>query len=330
MTNTEMKKWRTIQIAATILYRICGKIRIEKLPNNYYYDLLVTLLEENESFGVKVTSSTYIETTAYRAYLAYLETRYHSNKDDFRPVLLMCVNEQAETAQLGIQIGWYYHRPLIIKKVKLHAATERLWPTFLDNINMMYNTIRSLVVNNNYIIKILSFEIQSPSSETEIVKTVYLRKFSEQYKIDRREPETDKERIETMLQVIRQDEYPQREPLDSLINKAIMYRFGNVSEKNSLLLFTSDLQNLRDETNLPHGSIKVEIHPKFDVAVLPYLNGMQLTSFSLPIYSVNQNVVNSLDGTICAVDHDLNDIIDYSSNIKNLLVTLRFPSDVLL
>ena len=34
MTNTEMKKWRTIQIAATILYRICGKIRIEKLPNN--------------------------------------------------------------------------------------------------------------------------------------------------------------------------------------------------------------------------------------------------------------------------------------------------------
>ncbi len=331
MTYTELKKWRSVQIAATILYRICGKIRIERQQeNSYFYELLVTLLDEKISFGVKVASSTYLGTAAYKAYIAYLEMRYMSNKDDFKPVVLMCVNEQSETAQMGIQIGWFYNRPIIIKKVKLHAATERIWPTFRDNINMMYNTIRSLALDNNYIVKILSFDIQSPREGIEQVKVIYLRQFTDHYRINKREPETDKERRETMMEVIRQDEYPQQETLDLLIKEAINNKFGASIITNRMLLFTSDLKDLRDETNHPNGHIRIEIQPQLDPAMLPYINGLQLTSFTLPIYSLRQETINMIDGLVCPVIHELNDFIDYSSNIKLLLATLKRPADVVL
>lgn len=329
MTNTEMKRWRTRQIAATILYRICGRIRIEAIPNYYAYDLLVTHLDDMVSFGVKVTTSTYMETTAYRAYVVWLEKEYVPKRDKFKPIVLMCVNESKETAQIGIQTAWLYNRPLTIKKVRLHQATDRIWPRFRDNINSMFTTIRSIALEGCYLVKNIGFEMHDYQGQLFFANAIYLRKFSETYKINRRDPETEQERIETLLNVIRQDEYPTDE-LDRVLEEALGRNFLNLQIQNSMLLFTQDISELHHDIDRHMIHTNVLIEPIFGAGTVPPFDNINLTSIGLNIYSQEQQALAFIQAQTLYVQHEIGSYIPYSVTIEQLKNTMAKAEDVLI
>jgi len=327
-TISQMKRWRTRQIAATILYRICGRIRIEAVPDNYAYDLLVTHLDDNVVFGVKVATSTYMDTIAYRAYVEWLKKEFVPRKNDFKPIVLMCVNEHQETAQIGIQQAWMYNRAITIKKVRLHNATERIWPRFRDNINSMFDTIRSIAIENCYIVRNIGFEMHDIQGGVLFANAIYLRKISDTYKINRRDPETEQERKEALLNVIRQDEYPTDE-LDRVIEDALGRTFKNLHVQNRILLFTPDITQLQHDIDrfVVHANVLIE--PFWGVGVIPPFDNINLTSIGINVYSTERQAIDYIRTQNLFVQHDITSYIPYSVTIEQLKMTMVRAEDVI-
>lgn len=328
-TKTELKQWRTLQIAAQIIYRIAGNVRIEAVPRNEKYDLLVSLLDEHEAFGVKVANSTYTESAAYQAYVDFLKQNYKPSKNEFIPILLMCVNETQETAQIGMQVSWLYNSPRIQERTKLHSATPKMWPKILDMLNSTYDTVRVVSLNNVSIVRNIEFETHDNEGVLLIGNVIYLRETYDGYNIEQRDPETDEERIESKFNMIRQDEYP-NDDLDKAIQQAFEDKFENVKPHRSILLLSSDIRELERQIDRPNTTISIPILPKYDPVALQLLNGMHLPVINVKVYGLLNKTIDVVNNTPLEVEHDVKDFIPYCANIEQLKKTLKNPDEVVL
>lgn len=328
-TNTEMKQWRTLHIAAQILYRIAGNVSIESVSQNERFELLVSILDERERFGVKVANSTYIGSVAHAAYVRHLEQDYAPSKKEFVPILLMCVNEQQETAQIGMLVSWLYNAPKVYEKTKLHAATEKMWPKILDMLNSTYDTIRVVSRNNVNIVRNIEFGLHGQNGELLIANAIYLREVHEGYRIQRRGPQNEEERIESLLSVIRQDEYPTDE-LDVAVLETFEAKFQNVRVRKSLLLLSSEIRELQREIDRPNTVINIPVLPEYDPIALQMLGNMRLPSISIKVYGMTQRTIDILANISLHRVHKIHDFITYCALIEQLKKTMKKPDDVVL
>lgn len=276
-----MKEWRSLQIAATILYRLCGDINIESV-NTIFYDLKVKIKDSNLYFAVKVGSSSFIKNVSYETYTEQLRNSYIGNVSNFIPVILMCINENTETATWGFQVGWMYNKPIILDRIKQSVANEKSWALLYDHIKSMDNTIRILSEFGMKIIKTLDIETIY-REQTCNAKIIYLRDFSDKYKMKQTSPATDEERFHRMMYGIPEEEYP-RDELDDIICQSVNSKYRINSVYSKLLLFSSELRDLQVYRDFRHEECIILVEPIFSLPMQPLLEEIKIPHITLDIF----------------------------------------------
>ncbi len=278
MNRIEMKEWRSIQIAATILYRLSDNIKIE-IVNNILYNFKVVIPDSNLCFAIKLASSSFTRSISYKTYLEELKTKFNNNCDGFIPIILMCVNESTETAMWGFQVGWLYNKPIIFDKVKFMTSNEKSWNLINDHIKSMDNTIRILSIYGMKIMKSLEVAVDN-NQQTFKAEFVYFRDFSDIYKMKQTSYKTDKERFYKSLNGISEEEFP-TDTLDKIIYQSISSKYHIANTRSRLVISTFELRNLQQYKNRIHKKGNIVIEPD---QILPILNGMCIPKIDIDIF----------------------------------------------
>lgn len=95
MNKVEYKNWRTVQIAASILYKYYKNVTITQYSSSLF-DLIVQDQETGLSFAVKVKNSKFEESNSYQSYIDEILKLQQNDGNAHVPLLLMLVNEVPE------------------------------------------------------------------------------------------------------------------------------------------------------------------------------------------------------------------------------------------
>lgn len=234
-----------IKIAAVKLYKFFPDLSIQTSENGYY-DLFATDKVSGFKFGVKVGSSKMLSTNEYEEYFDKLRQVAADSIDC--PIVAMSVNESSEEVKIGIitKIGIgetkLFRMP---QMVVINTANARI---LYDNIKAMDSVIRALDSSNCGIVKQLTISVPLGNGVEEVANAIYVRPFTDVYKMRATETVTEKERFERYVYGIPENEYPS-DILDEVILKGMTeeYPHAAIATRSSLLLFSTDLENLRRE-----------------------------------------------------------------------------------
>lgn len=229
-------------IAETEIIANCGDVKIHKAIGPLY-DYIVRDKSQGLQFAVNVVSHTFLRTKSFQDYLKTLDSADYSINSNQLPILLMAVNEQSRTASIGYVLAWHRGRPYIYHNINMRPSNERNWVIVLNQLLSMNEIIRILNRDGIKIVKHISVE-HNINGIPHFGEIVYLRSFSDAYKMKQKVVKTDKERFDRMLFGIPEDEYPSDE-LDTAILNAVRSVLTAKDPVSKTLLFSTDLSELQ-------------------------------------------------------------------------------------
>lgn len=294
MNKVEHKNWRTTQIAVSILYKYCENVTITQ-PSSSLFDLIVQDQETGLSFAVKVKNSKFDESNAYQPYIAEILNLQLNDDNTHVPLLLMLVNEVEESAKIGFQIAWIHDKVVICKKVSMLSINRENMQKVLDHIKAMDDTIRILSTYGMKIVKNINIIFNDSNNIPHSAKMVYLRDFTERYKMYNKVVKDERVRFERLINEVPEGDYPEDE-LDKYIIRAVRENYPESQFKSSMMIFSSELRDLQQLSKYPYRSkasfVIVPGVNSMDNVVISALSGMSMPSFSLDIF-VSSSVDNS-------------------------------------
>lgn len=295
-----------IQAQADII-RFCGNVQIVD-ESSIIYDFTVHDVRQGLSFGVYVVSSKYETTSMFKEFQDNIQTTNLYDSIFRMPIILMAVNTNSQSTSFGIVVSWHREQPTINKKISMRESNEKSWGIALDHILSMNDAICVLSnygINIKKTIRIESERIDGLPCNGEIV---YLRNFSDSYKMNQKIITNEKERFERLVYGIPEDEYPS-DILDEIIIEAVKQQwniipYGEHNCKSESMLFTTDLKELQVYKNYYPLVITVEVTPNWnDIPqyILPMLNGLELVSIPITVYCHSKEAVDYLrkDQILC-------------------------------
>ncbi|MDE5840684.1 MAG: hypothetical protein K2H49_07155 [Muribaculaceae bacterium] len=236
------------RIAAAKLYKYLPDIYIQ-FADSGYYDLLVSDKSEGFIFGVKVGSTKMFRTEEYKEYFQQLSS---ADMEEIKyPIAVLSVNEMTEEVSIGLLTKIRLFQPIFFRNPKMVPINGDNAAIMYDNIKSMDRTIRCLKSDNWGIIK--HFKISKERRDGLLMRAnlMYLRRFADEYKMRKPEISDEKEEFKRYVYGIPQNEYPS-DIIDEEISEGIssIYEGYDISKKSSLLLFNTELDNLRSEIKL--------------------------------------------------------------------------------
>lgn len=283
--KNNIRKIRTEQIAVIALIRALPEIRLEQ-TNGSLFDILATVTSGGLRFGINVVSSSFFGTVTYEHYLEYLNTIDYSINENRLPIVIVSVNESAETAKIGIQVGWRYGRPVVFKKPSMMSLTEENANKIMDAIKAMDETIRMLSEHGMKVIKTLQIEKSEPNGMIHHARIVYMRDFTEKYKMKPKEVVDEREKFSRILKGVPEDEYP-NDFLDDLILSMIRQQFPRASMESKLMLFSSELRDIQQLSKCIRLDAEMFVEPNLaDIPniALQLFNGIDFIHFKLDVF----------------------------------------------
>lgn len=283
--NTEFKEIRMMRIAAKILYKNCGNVRIEKVATPFW-DLIVTNMNEGYSFAVSVKSSTYNKSKAFEQYYIEYASDFITNGPNVRmPVLLMCVNESEESALVCQMLYLRGDSYVVNNNPTRRTLNAQNWPVIEDNLRQANRMVFLLNQTNWKIKKTITITLEDHRRNAS-ARIIYLRDFTPEYKMHQKEPADNQEKIMRLIKGIPEDEYPS-DTLDAIILKCIEDQYGteNISHRSDTMFFSTDLKTLEVEV-VDHKNIwnRIAICPDIKNELqAPMFNGVPLPVVSLDI-----------------------------------------------
>lgn len=183
----------------------------------------------------------------------------------------MAVNENSEEVKIGIITKVRLGSPVFFRNPRMVYLNENNAEILYDNIKSMDYVIRNLSSSKWGILKKLGISIRENNGFVARACIMYLRPFSEDYKMQQPQISNDKERFERYEYGIPQEEYPV-DSIDEVIKDGVQSIFpdAEISQSSSLLLFNTHLDNLRmkiDNYGIPK-NIRLQIEPNIDEAIL--------------------------------------------------------------
>lgn len=151
---------------------------------------------------------------------------------------------------------------------------------------MMDNTIRMLSEHGMKIVKTIAVESIQHNGMAHHAKIVYLRDFTEQYKMKQKIVVDEREKFNRLFNGIPEDEYP-NDFLDNSILEMVNQKFSGAKLTSSMMLFSSDLRELQQ---LAHSIImKAEMFVEPNLtnmsnAVLSMLEGVKFLHFNIDFF----------------------------------------------
>lgn len=263
MNKVEQQNWRTLQIAVADIKKYLSPSSIEQTKTDSYFDLIVTLADQEIAFGVKIVRSGYIKTNSYAEYLQRLEQ--HAS-DLQLPIVLMSINEAQEEVRIGLQFSWQYRRPVVISSVTLRSSSIERWNYIIDVIRATASEIYKVGVlhlDNCYIKKTIKLEVPNQAGELHLAELVYLRKLSTEYKMNSPQERSPEDQFNLMLNGIPQSEYPS-DVLDEAIFKAVYAKYQIQPTYNEMMILTTELSEVLRYREYCRGHVIVSLVPEID------------------------------------------------------------------
>ena len=236
--------WRIEQIAMTILYRLFGNVSFTRSPKGIC-DFIVSYNDGTGlRFGVVVKETSFNESDNFHKLINTLEQTNLFLEENKMPIIALYVDEVSENAKVAFLVGWRFEKPRIYKDFELRNLNEKSAGTCLQIIKSMDNVIRLLSADELYVLKHLVFSrkhIEERSIKGEIL---YLRKLSTTYRMKQNEVVDEKQRLERLIKGVPEEEYP-KDDLDRLIIEAVKAKFKDAKVKSSLMIFSTELDDLQ-------------------------------------------------------------------------------------
>lgn len=330
MNNQENKKWRTIQIAAMVLYRYFKPVKIEK-GNTSLYDLLVTLNENTGlRFGVIVRNSTFKSSDSYQSAVDGLKDYNYDILENRVPVLLLCVNENKETATFGFLISWQFGTPRIYRDFEMKQLTLDNAEKAINIIKAMGEVIRALDEKDFNILKRISFSKQYRNNRTLYGEAIYLRKFTPDYRMQQKEIVDEKEKLKRLFNGIPEEEYPS-DIIDFIIKDTLKKEYPDAEIKSSLLLLSTDLRNLQRYNQYKIYKENIIVSPdlkELNLPIRPILNKNIFPTIPIEIY-VQKEFDQGLPNNRFECYYPFEDWVSKNGEINKLLPTIKLLSEYL-
>lgn len=249
------------RIVANLLYkRITGiSITFSNLP---HYDLVVEEKQSGLVFGVKVGMMDYPSTDMYREYLELLEKSQYVLKEERLPIILMCADKESENIRFGYQLTWERYRASVQTKVTLRDITPETWDEMVSNLKEMDRVIRVLDSEKISIIKRIAVEKKMQWGGIAHGEIIYLRRFTEHYKMQTKEVKTEQEQFHRMISGIPEDEYP-NDILDEVILKGVDSIYPNPRRISQVLLLNTELMDLKRNLVCSKKAFNIRIEPEY-------------------------------------------------------------------
>ena len=326
--KNELKKIRGIQIAAIALTKALPMIKLEQTDGSLF-DILATNPSDELRFGVNVVASSFSDTNSYAIYLEYLNNVDYSERDNRLPIVIVSVNESSESAKIGIQIGWRFGRPVVFKRPFMMKLTNENANRILDAIKTMDETIRILSVHGMKVIKYISISKQDQRGMNHHAQIVYMRDFTEEYKMKPKEVVDERKKFNRLLNGVPEDEYP-NDFLDNSILSMVQQQFPDAQMRSSLMLFSSDLRDIQRLSQSVRLDAEMFIEPNLtdmpEIA-LQLFNGIEIIHFVLDVFvdvpfsrAIFENIAFQ---TTASINGWLNTYNEYTK----VLTTLHSPTE---
>lgn len=265
MNKAEQQNWRTLQLAASDIEKYLPHSVIEQTDSCYYYDLIVTLREQEIAFGVMIVRSGYATTNGFDQYLQNL--RQHTNELRL-PIVLMSINEAREEVKIGVLFSWQYRRPVIVSPVALRQTSPQRWNYIVDVLRATASEpykVGVLHQDNCYIKKSIQLDVEDRNGRRFLAEIVYLRKLSLEYRMHSPVERSPEEQFQINLNGIPQNEYPS-DDFDDAIYDAICSQYDVQPPQSEMLILTTELRDALHYRDYHRGSVSVSISPNIDDA----------------------------------------------------------------
>lgn len=265
--NYNIKEIRTFQLAALALMKRFPACRVETVSSPYY-DLLVIFDNLNLIVGIEVKNTGFIRTQHFENYINSLKSINIDDPKNRIPILIASVNEEEETVKIGFLLSWQYGQIRIYTKPSMVLLNDKNADKILDLIKSMGNSI--LYLSNQGMKVIKKINIEFPIEKNHLLQgtLIYLRDFTNQYHVIKKEIITEREKFEKLLQREPQIEYPEDE-LDRIIFEMSQRYFVNCQKKTDLLLLSTELKKLHFLSSFYRKSIEFMILPDIELINLP-------------------------------------------------------------
>lgn len=284
--NQQIKEIRTYQIAAIAILRHLRGCRIEQVQSQYF-DLLVYFEDTSLVFGVEVKNSGFLRTNHFQDYLRNLEGIDISDSENRVPVLLAAVNEEDESVKIGFLLAWQFGKAKIYRKPAMVDLNSSNADKILDLVRSMDETIRLLSDQGMKVVKRIKVEHKEANGRLCLGDVVYLRDFTQEYRMHQKQVVDERERMERMIHGTPQNEYPDDE-LDNAIFEKIQERFPGSRKISDLMLFSTELRNLQLLSRSLYRSFIFSVEPEFDMNNAPFMaqlmNGVDTIRFNVDVF----------------------------------------------
>lgn len=157
---------------------------------------------------------------------------------DIKPVVLFVI--EGDELQFGIMVYWDDKKPYLNSNINWRTWSPENLPWFNVQIHARRYQIDYLPLEYLRVMKIIELK----DNNTIDGQFVYLRQFTEEYRMSTPPVLNEEERFHRTLCGIPEDEYPKDE-LDRVIYERIKEQYPFATVKTKLLLFHTDLVNLR-------------------------------------------------------------------------------------
>jgi len=318
------------QAKANIL-QYCVGVELSEV-STALYDFVVEDKQQGLRFGVHAVPEDFGKSVAFNDYVATLQAADLYERQNCLPIVIVAVNTSTLKTYLGVVVSWNREHPRIYKRVSMREATYRNWGIALDFILSMNDAISVLSQYGINILKRISVEVEGEQGEPCFGEILYMRSFTDTYRMRRKEVVTEKEKFERLLYGIPEDEYPS-DKWDELIASAISQvmtihpQNGN-NIKSESFLFTTDLKSLQVYKNYAHKRIGIVFSPQDgDVAAF---DGAMLPTVDLQIYSVNPKDLAAFPCGYITMQVDVNELKTMIDAISDFKKTFHQISDYIM
>lgn len=326
---------RALAIAANLLYKFGGNTTRVQVVEYDLFHLLVSINDEsNTRYGIVVADASLLQLDVYKQYIDILKQRtYKRESPDNVPILLVVVDTIAETARIGVQLGWSSaFTPIVYHPVTLKKMDDKWCKTLYTLVKAMNSTIT--VLSREYLSVQKTIDINGIHNNGYRFSGVILYARTIYPYIPQLTAKTQQQFEENDITKYLYNPQFKNDELDDAILEFTRQKFTNVADvnqKNDKLLFaSSDVQDLQFYGKVLGGYNKIKIKysllPKInttDCLWEKYITPISLHNMTLCIREpYDKNWAQTLDNQVFTANVNLDEWVEYSELINKKLESM--------
>lgn len=325
MSINQNNEWRIEQIAITILYRNFRNITISQTQAGIC-DFIVSYNDGTGlRFGVFVKKDSHLFSECHQHIIQKLEQANLFLEENKMPVIALYIDEFTETAKIAFLVGWRFGEPHIYRDFELRNLNEKSADICLQIIKSMDRVIRLLSSDDLNVLKRITFGKKISDGRIQHAEILYLRKLTLNYKMKQNKVVDERQRLERLIKGTPEVEYP-KDDLDRMIFESIDNKFIGAKVKSSLLLFSTELEDLQHYKKLHCHHTTLLISPNtnnLSIIEMSMLNGLDLFSVNLDVYVENMFYCNAFDSVSFEKEEPLEGWLTKLKEWKMMKETMR-------